>query len=68
VPILNPDDEADVQRYVDGQDFPYRVITQTREAAIGGIMLESRREQRTHGGAARDPRDVTACTARSRTR
>ncbi len=40
VPILNPDDEADVQRYVAGQDFPYRVITQTREVAIGGLMLD----------------------------
>ena len=40
VPILRPDDDADVQRYMGHQDFPYRVITQTREAALGGVMLD----------------------------
>jgi FkbM family methyltransferase len=40
VPLLRPDDEADVQRYLGHQDFPYRVITQTREVAIGGVMLD----------------------------
>lgn len=40
VPILRPDQEADVRRCMGQQDFPYRVITQTREAAIGGIMLD----------------------------
>lgn len=40
VPILRPDDEADVQRYLALQDFPYRAITQTREVAVGGVMLD----------------------------
>ena len=40
VPLLRPDDEAEVQRYVGHQDFPYRVITQTREVVLGGIMLD----------------------------
>jgi len=40
VPILRPDDEADAQRYMRHQDFPYRVITQTREVALGGVMLD----------------------------
>jgi FkbM family methyltransferase len=40
LPVLRPDDEADVQRYMRHQNFPYRVITQTREVAIGGIMLD----------------------------
>jgi FkbM family methyltransferase len=40
VPLLRPDDEADVQRYMRHQNFPYRVITQTREVALGGIMLD----------------------------
>jgi FkbM family methyltransferase len=40
VPLLRPDDEADVQRYMRHQNFPYRVVTQTRELALGGIMLD----------------------------
>jgi len=40
VPILRPDNEADVQRYMRHQDFPYRVITQTREVSLGGVMLD----------------------------
>jgi FkbM family methyltransferase len=40
VPLLHPDDEALVQRYLTHQDFPYRAIAQTREAGIGGIMLD----------------------------
>jgi len=40
VPLLRPDDEADVERYMRHQNFPYRVITQTREVALGGIMLD----------------------------
>ena len=40
VPLLRPDDEADVQRYMRHQNFPYRVITQTREVALGGVMLD----------------------------
>src|SRR5437868_3680508 len=40
VPLLRPDDEADVERYMRHQNFPYRVITQTREVAFGGIMLD----------------------------
>jgi FkbM family methyltransferase len=40
VPLLRPHDEADVQRYIRHQDFPYRVITQTREVALGGVMLD----------------------------
>ena len=38
--LLLIDDEADVQRYMRHQNFPYRVITQTREVALGGIMLD----------------------------
>jgi FkbM family methyltransferase len=40
VPLLRPDEEADVQRYMRHQNFPYRAITQTREVALGGIMLD----------------------------
>ena len=40
VPILRPDDEGDAQRNMRHQDFPYRVITQTREVALGGVMLD----------------------------
>ncbi|HEY3159974.1 MAG TPA: FkbM family methyltransferase [Vicinamibacterales bacterium] len=40
VPILRPDDDADAQRNMRHQDFPYRVITQTREVALGGVMLD----------------------------
>jgi FkbM family methyltransferase len=40
VPLLQPDDEAAVQRYLTHQDFPYRAMLQTREAAIGGVMFD----------------------------
>lgn len=40
LPLLNPDDPAAVQRVIGQQDFPYRAILQTRELAIGGIMLD----------------------------
>jgi FkbM family methyltransferase len=40
VPLLQPDDEAAVQYYLAHQNFPYRAILQTREAAMGGIMLD----------------------------
>lgn len=40
VPLLNPADPADVARALQQQDFPYRAITQTRELAVGGIMLD----------------------------
>jgi FkbM family methyltransferase len=40
VPLLAPDDPAVVKRYLGHQDFPYRAITQTRELALGGIMLD----------------------------
>jgi len=40
VPLTEPDNEAMVARALGHQHFPYRVITQTRDAAIGGIMLD----------------------------
>jgi FkbM family methyltransferase len=40
VPLLAPDDPEAVARYLRHQDFPYRAITQTREAAIGGVMID----------------------------
>jgi FkbM family methyltransferase len=40
LPLLNPGDPASVARVIGQQDFPYRAITQTRELAIGGIMLD----------------------------
>jgi len=40
VPLTDPDDEVLVARALGHQDFPYRVITQTRDAAIGGVMLD----------------------------
>jgi FkbM family methyltransferase len=40
LPLPDPDDEAIVQRALQHQDFPYRVIAQTRELAVGGIMLD----------------------------
>ncbi|MGE3401300.1 MAG: FkbM family methyltransferase [Vicinamibacterales bacterium] len=39
-PLMRPDDEAAVQRYLAQQDFPYRTITQTREVAVGGAMID----------------------------
>lgn len=40
VPLLRPDDPNAVERALGHQDFPYRVITQTREVGIGGVMLD----------------------------
>jgi FkbM family methyltransferase len=40
VPLLAPDDPDSVARYLKHQDFPYRAITQTREPAIGGAMID----------------------------
>jgi FkbM family methyltransferase len=40
VPLTDPDDEVLVARALGHQDFPYRVITQTRDTAIGGVMLD----------------------------
>lgn len=40
VPLLRPDDEAHVERYLTHQDFPYRAITQTRDVGIGGAMID----------------------------
>ncbi|HEV8396057.1 MAG TPA: FkbM family methyltransferase [Vicinamibacterales bacterium] len=40
VPLTEPDNEAMVARALGHQDFPYRVLTQTRDAAIGGVMLD----------------------------
>jgi FkbM family methyltransferase len=40
VPLLAPNDPDAVARYLKHQDFPYRAITQTREAGIGGAMID----------------------------
>ena len=40
VPLLAPHDPDAVARYLKHQDFPYRAITQTREAGIGGAMID----------------------------
>jgi len=40
VPLLAPDDPEAVARYLGHQDFPYRAIAQTREAGIGGVMID----------------------------
>jgi FkbM family methyltransferase len=40
VPLVRPDDPVRVERAIQHQDFPYRVIAQTRELAIGGVMLD----------------------------
>lgn len=40
VPLARPTDPAAVERALNGQNFPYRVITQTREVALGGLMLD----------------------------
>jgi FkbM family methyltransferase len=40
VPLLRPGDPAEVERAIGHQDFPYRVIAQTRELALGGAMLD----------------------------
>jgi FkbM family methyltransferase len=39
-PLMRPDDDAAVARYLAQQDFPYRTITQTREVAVGGTMID----------------------------
>ena len=40
VPLLAPNDPEAVARYLKHQDFPYRAIAQTREAGIGGAMID----------------------------
>jgi FkbM family methyltransferase len=40
VPLLRPDDPTAVERALGHQDFPYRVILQTREVGLGGLMLD----------------------------
>ena len=40
LPVLRPDDAAAIDRVISQQDFPYRAILQTRELALGGIMLD----------------------------
>jgi FkbM family methyltransferase len=40
VPLARPTDPEAVERALRGQDFPYRVITQTREVGLGGLMLD----------------------------
>lgn len=40
VPLLAPHDPEAVSRYLTHQDFPYRAISQTREVAIGGVMID----------------------------
>jgi FkbM family methyltransferase len=39
-PLLQPDDQPLVARALEHQDFPYRVIAQTRELAVGGTMID----------------------------
>ena len=40
VPVPRPDDSVYVEHALRQQDFPYRAIAQTRELAIGGVMLD----------------------------
>jgi FkbM family methyltransferase len=40
VPLSVPDDPAAVEHALGHQHFPYRVITQTRELAVGGGMID----------------------------
>ena len=40
VPLTAPDDPVLVERALKHQDFPYRAMTQTREVAIGGTMVD----------------------------
>src|ERR1044071_4451585 len=40
VPLVAPADPARVEHALTHQHFPYRVITQTREVAIGGAMID----------------------------
>jgi FkbM family methyltransferase len=40
VPLAAPDDPEAVEHALTHQHFPYRVITQTREVALGGTMID----------------------------
>ena len=40
VPLILKEDPSAVEHALRHQDFPYRVITQTREVALGGLMLD----------------------------
>ena len=40
VPLTSPDDPESVEHALTHQHFPYRVITQTREIALGGTMID----------------------------
>jgi FkbM family methyltransferase len=40
VPLARPDDPHLVERALAHQDFPYRVLTQTRDVSIGGAMID----------------------------
>jgi FkbM family methyltransferase len=40
VPLLRPDDFQQVERALRHQDFPYRALTQTRDLAVGGAMID----------------------------
>jgi FkbM family methyltransferase len=40
VPLVAPDDPGRIEHALTHQHFPYRVITQTREVAIGGVMID----------------------------
>ena len=40
VPLTRPGDAAYTARYLAKQKFPFRALTQTREVALGGIMLD----------------------------
>jgi FkbM family methyltransferase len=40
VPLARPDDPVLIERALGHQDFPYRVLTQTRELALGGLMID----------------------------
>jgi len=39
-PIARPDDPVLVERALRHQNFPYRLLTQTRDVAIGGLMID----------------------------
>ena len=40
VPLAEPENEDSIREYLGKQDFPWRAITQTRELAVGEIMLD----------------------------
>jgi FkbM family methyltransferase len=40
VPLVHPDNPQLVARAIAHQDFPYRVLTQTRDVSIGGTMID----------------------------